>query len=95
MQLVLKFLTHGFGPGLGTENTNLELEIPDVKSLLANLFGHIESVGWGAGYSGCAKVLHKLQLFLGVAAAGGDYGAANLGYAVMGAQTAGEKAVTV
>ena len=93
---ILDFRTHLVGPRFGAENAVFESGVaPEVEPLLFGDVHNAKEVARGAGDDRNAEILHQHELLFGVAAADGQYRAAELFAAVVKSESAGEKSVAV
>ena len=87
--------THGGCPGFGAEDTDFDGQFFEVDTHLLSFFNEKSEVARSTAHGSGAEVFHKHYLTVGIADGGRNgYSSESFG-SVMGAETAGEKSVTV
>ena len=94
-QALFDFPAHGFGPGFRPENAQAQRQFMGVYPLAIHLIGDVEHVGRGHHDDVRVEIPDQLDLLFRAAAGHGNYRAAQLLRAVVGAQAAGEQAVAI
>ena len=88
-------LAHALAPGFGAEDAHAKLQTLHVHAHFFALLGEIEGVGGSTADCRGAEILQQHDLFLRTAARHGNHACTQPFGAVMGAQAAGEEAVSV
>ena len=94
-QALLYLLAHLLRPRLSTEGAHTQLDLVFRDAHLVHCFGQIEGIAGRTGDARHAEVADKLQVLLGIASRGRNNTGTNMLHAVVGAESAGEQAVTI
>ncbi len=95
VELAFNFLAHALGPGFGSENAGLELEVTEADAHIFCRLRDVQRVGRSAGEHGRAEILHDHHLAFGVAAGDRDDRGTQSFSTVVHPESAGEQTVAI